>query len=130
MIQQDSNGSERILVVEDEAQIRRLVAEILDLEGYDVVTAEGGEDALMILDAAPQPFDLLITDIVMSGMSGKRLSEQTQGTYPTMKVLYMSGYPENASILHHVNVKGQHFLQKPFSPTSLADKVREVLDAQ
>ena len=110
--------------------MRELVKEVLTKQGYTVLTAGDGEDGLAISERESLPIDLLLTDVVMPKMSGRRLAETLLRTNPSLKVLYMSGYTDNA-ILHKgiLNPETQ-FIQKPFTPEAIARKVREVLDAK
>ncbi|HYZ86531.1 MAG TPA: PAS domain S-box protein [Bryobacteraceae bacterium] len=120
-------GGEKILVVEDEDAVRRVVQEMLEHHGYDVMVAPGGQDALAIF-ANQAKIDLLITDVVMPNMSGRELAQRLVASVPDLKVLYVSGYTDSAIVHHGVLEPGVHFLQKPFTPDQLARKVREVLD--
>jgi len=119
-------GSETVLVVEDMEVLRRLAQKSLVRFGYQVIVACGGEDALA--KAADHDFDLLLTDVVMPGLSGKDIYERLCPRMPHLKVLYMSGYTENTIAHHGILDRGTHFIQKPFRPRDLVGKVREVLD--
>jgi two-component system, cell cycle sensor histidine kinase and response regulator CckA len=121
-------GTETVLLVEDDDAIRELIREILEMEGYKVLTASSGHEALQVSQEIKDSIELLITDVVMPGMSGGDLSKTLAETYPEIKVLYMSGYTDDAVVRHGVLEEGTAFLQKPFSPDSLAHKVRAVLD--
>ncbi|MHB8763194.1 MAG: response regulator [Deferrisomatales bacterium] len=121
-------GSETVLVVEDEAVVRDLVRCILTGRGYRVVDAPNPAEALGICRSMPEPVHLLLTDVVMPGMGGRQLAERLAAERPGLKVLYMSGYLDNAIVHHGVLDPGVHFLQKPFTPLALARKVRQVLD--
>jgi PAS domain S-box-containing protein len=122
------SGSETILLVEDEESVRQLARQILTMEGYTVVAAENGEAALALCERYEGLIHLLVTDVVMPRMSGRRLADQLAILRPETKVLYTSGYTDNA-IVHQGEVDpGTPFLQKPFTPTTLRSKVREVLD--
>ncbi|MCJ7616428.1 MAG: response regulator, partial [Desulfobacterales bacterium] len=120
-------GSETVLIVEDDDGLRKLAHDILLLHGYRVLDAENGEDALRVSQAYEGQIDLMITDVVMPKMGGREAAERLQPLYPKMKVIYMSGYTENALVQHGVLAPGQNFIQKPFSPEGLAGKVREML---
>jgi DNA-binding NtrC family response regulator len=120
-------GTETILLVEDEEMVRHLAQNILESSGYDVLTAESVEDALRIASRPSVSIDLLLTDVVMPGMSGRDLATQLQSTHPEMHVLYMSGYTEDTIVHHGVLEQGINFLQKPFGPEQLLVSVREVL---
>ena len=123
-------GAETILLVEDEEPLRKLAARILKEYGYSIVGADNGIAALEITTEGDRPeIDLLVTDVVMPKMGGKELSIKLLEAYPKMGVLYICGYTENAIAHHGVLDEGVSLLQKPFSPQSLAEKVREVLDS-
>ncbi len=121
-------GTEIVLVVEDENMVRSLACEALEMFGYTVLTAASPEEALKVSDEYPGAIDLLVTDVVLPKMDGKSLSRSLSVKRPRMKVLYISGYAENAIVHHGVLDKGIHFLAKPFDLDSLVLKVREVLD--
>ncbi|MDQ3817984.1 MAG: response regulator [Acidobacteriota bacterium] len=120
-------GTETILVVEDEDGVRELLQEVLKGEGYTVLVASDGEKALRVSTGHEGPLHLLITDVVMPGMSGRQLAERLAGVRAGMKVLYMSGYTDTA-IEHGLLEGGIDFLQKPFTAVELARTVRRVLD--
>jgi len=122
------NGSETVFIVEDDDRLRNLTRKILERYGYSVLEAENGEDALRVSEAHDGPIDLMLTDVVMPKMSGRETAERLQPLYPQMKVIYMSGYTDNAIVHHGVLAPGLNFLEKPFSQEGLARKVREVLD--
>ncbi|MFH1742854.1 MAG: response regulator [bacterium] len=122
-------GTETILLVEDEEVVRNLVSRMLKEHGYTVLEASSGSEALQMCARREGPIHLLVTDVVMPGMSGRDLSERLSSERPEIKVLYMSGYTDNAIVQHGVLEEGVHFLQKPIMPEALARKVREVLDA-
>ena len=122
-------GSETILLVEDEGVVRALATSVLQDLGYKVLPSTSPEDALHIGERHTGPIDLLLTDVVLPGMSGRKVADHLTFLRPTMKVLYMSGYTDYAVARHGVLETNTVFLQKPFTPTSLARKVREVLDA-
>jgi CheY-like chemotaxis protein len=121
-------GSETILVVEDEKEVLKLASRILKGQGYRILEAATGEEALMICKENKEPFHLLLTDVVMPQMSGRQLKDQLERVRGDFKVLYMSGYTDNAIVHHGVLEKGMNFIQKPFTLDGLARKVREVLD--
>ena len=125
---EDLDGSETVLIVEDDGSLRKLARTILKEKGYKVLEAENGEEALKVSEAHDGMIDLMITDVVMPKMGGKEIAERLQPLYPQMKVIYMSGYTDNAIVHHGVLAPGLNFLEKPFSPKVLARKVREVLD--
>ncbi len=122
-------GGETILVVEDEEGVRTLAAYILRERGYNVLESASPHDAVAISEARKEPIHLLLTDVVMPGMSGRRLAEHLTFSHRGMAVLYMSGYTDTAIVHHGVLEPGTPFLNKPFTPDALARKVREVLDA-
>jgi PAS domain S-box-containing protein len=122
-------GWETVLLVEDEPLVRGLVRQLLQESGYTVLEASQGEDALRICRQAEGPIHLLITDVVMPGMSGRELAERMAPLRPETKVLFMSGYTDDAIVRHGVLAAEAAFLQKPFTPAGLTRKVREVLGA-
>jgi len=128
-IDQGGAGTETILVVEDEEAVRELTALILTSAGYRVITATDGPEALLEHGRHPDRIDLLLTDVVMPGMSGKELADRLTGLTPHLGVLYMSGYTDNAIVHHGVLDEGTHFIAKPFRGKGLLAKVRSVLDS-
>ncbi|MDX6476802.1 MAG: two-component system, cell cycle sensor histidine kinase and response regulator CckA, partial [Gaiellaceae bacterium] len=120
-------GSETVLLVEDEHVVRRLASEILVTHGYNVLEAEGGDEALGICRSGAGPIHLLLTDVVMPKLSGPELAQRVLLLEPEARLLYMSGYADDATLPHRVVAEGTPFLQKPFAPAALARKVREVL---
>ncbi|MDP3017805.1 MAG: response regulator, partial [Deltaproteobacteria bacterium] len=123
-----SGGGETILVVEDEEKVRQVTVQILTKNGYTVLEASHGDEAKQICEQHGGPIHLIVTDVVLPGMNGRELAESLASRYPGAKVLYMSGYTDNAIVHHGVLEKGLHFLQKPFNLEGLLRKVREVLD--
>jgi CheY-like chemotaxis protein len=121
-------GSETILVVEDEEVVRKLTVRILQEQGYRVLEGGQGIDAFSIADEHEGQIHLLLTDVVMPKMSGKELAGRIASLRPGIKVLYMSGYTDNAIAHHGILAKGMNFIQKPFAVDGLVRKVREVLD--
>jgi two-component system, cell cycle sensor histidine kinase and response regulator CckA len=121
-------GSETILVVEDDESLRKMAERMLKGYGYRVITARDGEEALEISGSHDAPIHLMLTDVVMPGMSGPDLAEQLKLRVPGIKVLYMSGYTDNAIAHHGVLERGIEFIHKPFTREGLATKVREILD--
>ena len=121
-------GTETILLVEDDENVRQIARSILVACGYTVLESEGGEEALGLCKTLGDSIDLLITDVVMPGMNGRKLAQRAEEFCPSAKVLYMSGYTDNAIVHHGVLDEGIAFLQKPFTLKSLSLKVREVLD--
>ena len=124
-----SRGQETVLVVEDEEVLRGLVKRMLGLLNYRALEAASGGEALLLCERHTEPIHLMITDMVMPQMGGRQLAERVASLHPEMKVLYMSGYTDNAIVHHGVLDPGTPFLQKPFTASSLAHAVREVLDA-
>jgi CheY-like chemotaxis protein len=122
------NGTETLLLVEDELQVRAIVRRMLEGRGYRVLEAASGAEALAIAHAEEQPIHLLITDVIMPSMSGRQLADAFLAARPKTRVLYVSGYTDNTILHHGVLEEGVAFLQKPFSQESLAIKVRQVLD--
>jgi PAS domain S-box-containing protein len=120
-------GSETILLVEDEEMVRKLAREVLQRNGYTVLEASNGGEALLTCEQHQGPIHMMITDVVMPQMSGRQLVERLTPLCPHMKVMYMSGYTDNA-ILHAGLAPDEAFLQKPFMPDGLLRKVRDVLD--
>jgi CheY-like chemotaxis protein len=120
-------GNESVLIVEDEAAVRRLAASVLRSSGYQVQEARDAVEAFALIQSR-QPFDLVITDVIMPRMSGKELYDQIKLSAPRIKVLFMSGYTDDALAHHGVLGPELSFLEKPFSPARLAHKVREVID--
>jgi signal transduction histidine kinase len=121
-------GQETLLLVEDEDSVRGLARQVLAAHGYTVLDARYSADAVRICEEFPSPIHLLVTDVVMPHMSGRELIDRVRPSRPDMKVLYLSGYTDDAIVRHGVLKAGTPFLQKPFTPTALACKVREVLD--
>ena len=122
-------GSETVLVVEDDEGVRTLAREFLEMDGYTALEARHGEEALQVCEQHEGPIHLMVTDVVMPGMSGRELAERLAPLHPEMKVLYMSGYTDNAIVRHCVLEPGTAFLQKPFTTGALACQARQVLDA-
>jgi PAS domain S-box-containing protein len=121
-------GSETILLVEDSKIIRDMASEALRLCGYTVVAAAGSGEALLVCERHGEQIHLLLTDVVMPHLNGPELAERLSRVRPDMKVIYMSGYTDNELARHGVVDMEVDFIQKPFTPTSLSRKVREVLD--
>ena len=120
-------GTETVLLVEDEESVRQLVRETLAAKGYRVVEADNGESGVAVAAKHQGKIDLVITDVVMPGMGGRELVKQLAQTRPETKVLYLSGYTEDAIVSEGTIESGAAFLQKPFTLQNLARKVREVL---
>ncbi len=121
-------GSETVLLVEDEAAVRSLARHVLRSCGYTVLEADDGQRAVQLVEDHRGPIDLVVCDVVMPYLGGRQLVERLSALRPVLKVLFVSGYTDDAVVRHGVLVSDYAFLQKPFTPTALAQKVREVLD--
>ena len=124
-----ANGSETILLAEDEESVRQLTARILERLGYEVIAAETATEALRIAEENGRKIDLLLTDLVMPELSGTALAERVRKLLPGIRVLFMSGYSDEVVTRNGTLTPGSAFLEKPFSGNELAAKVRETLDA-
>jgi CheY-like chemotaxis protein len=127
--QTDLRGTETILVVEDQEEVRQLTVTILEQYGYRVLKAAGGEEAMAVASGFADTIHLLLTDIVMPGMNGRALAGRLSANR-AIRVLFMSGYTENAVAHRGILDTGLDYIQKPFTPESLAKKVREVLGSR
>ncbi|HEV8436472.1 MAG TPA: PAS domain S-box protein [Methylomirabilota bacterium] len=125
---QQSRGTETILLAEDDDAVRALAQEILETSGYAVLAAQHPDEALAIAKRHPGPIHLLVTDVVMPGMSGRALADQLEPVRPGIRVLYVSGYTADAIVHHGVLEPGKEFLPKPYTPNALARRVRDILD--
>ena len=123
-------GAETVLVVEDEARVRKLIVDVLASQGYTVVEATRGEEALRLCKRRSGAIDLAVLDVVMPEMSGPDLGRQILPLCPGIRLLYISGYTDEAVLHHGIPESGVAFLQKPFLPDALLRKVRDVLDAR
>jgi CheY-like chemotaxis protein len=121
-------GTETILLVEDEEGVRALGRRILQAHGYTVIEAGDGASALRAAKAHRGTVSLLVTDVVMPGLNGRALAEQLVALRPSLKVLYVSGYTDDAVVRYGIQQDDTNFLAKPFTPDGLASKVRSVLD--
>jgi len=127
---QDLRGDQTVLVVEDDKGIRTLACEILEQYGYDVISAGDGEEALQVAAGHGGEIGLLLTDVVMPRLGGKGLYERLRQQRPEIKVLYMSGYTSDAIVHKGTLDPDTAFLQKPYTPISLARKVKETLSGR
>ena len=125
-----ARGSETVLLVEDEDGVRQLAREYLETSGYTVIEAENGHAALELAAMHTGPIHLLMTDVVMPGVSGRELAERVEKLRPGIKVLYMSGYTDQAVVHHGILETDAVLLQKPFTLVTLAEKLREMLVAE
>jgi two-component system cell cycle sensor histidine kinase/response regulator CckA len=125
-----TTGAETILLVEDEARVRKLIVDVLTARGYRVLEATRGEEALRLSRLHQGAIDLMVVDVVMPEISGPELVRQIAPVRPGTHVLYISGYTDEAIVHHGIPESGAAFLQKPFLPDALARKVREVLDSR
>ena len=121
------NGTETILVVEDEEMVRKLAREVLDERGYRVLEAANGDEAIKICHEYENPIHLVLTDVVMPGMSGREVAQAIKTAHPEAAVLYMSGYTDDAIVRHGVLEPGINFIEKPFTSQALVSKVMSVL---
>jgi len=120
-------GNETVLVVEDEGSLRDFVSEALEMWGYTVLLTSAGPEALELADGYQGKIDLLLTDVVMPGMSGRDLADRLKQKLPELKILFMSGYTDDSMIRHGIDQAKVAFLQKPFAPIALLKKARELL---
>jgi PAS domain S-box-containing protein len=127
LVRVPSQGAETILLAEDDESVRTLVATVLRTSGYVVLEAVSGEHAIEVAGTSKALIHLLLTDVVMPGMSGRILFERIAALNPETRVLFMSGYSDDAMLRHGVDTVGAHFIQKPFAMDALTAKVREAL---
>ncbi len=123
-------GTETILLVEDEDGVRALIRQVLTKYGYRVLEARNGADAIQVSERSVEPIHMLLTDVVLEQMGGRKLAEHLSKSRTDMRVLYISGYADDAIVQHGVLAAGTEFLQKPFTTDALAKKVRQVLDSK
>ena len=124
-----ARGKERLLLVEDEEAVRVLAAFSLRAQGYDVIEAVHGKEAIRVVQRDGCRIDMLVTDVVMPEMGGRELAETLKKQFPQLRILFVSGYTDDGVMRHGVEHQDVHFLPKPFTPLSLTKKVREILDA-
>ena len=127
-VEEVAGGTETILVVEDEPNLREITRIFLEDYGYRVLEAVDVEEALQIAKTFADPIHLLLTDVIMPGMSGRQLASQILTARPEMKVVYMSGYNDDLLVHHEVLEPGVTLLQKPFDKVQLATKIRSILN--
>jgi len=127
-IKKPSRGVETLLLVEDDAAVREVTLAMLADSGYKILQASSGDEALKICEEHKGEIHLLLSDVVMPGMSGKELADRIIEEHSGMKVLFMSGYTDNAIQHHGVLEPGTAFIEKPFSQAVLTRKIRDVLD--
>jgi DNA-binding NtrC family response regulator len=125
-----ANGGRTILVLDDEADVRKMVAAMLTSNGYKVLTAENGDSAIKAFKKSKHPIDLLLLDVVSPGLSGPMVADRIAELQPGLRVLFMSGYGNTNVVQRYVVEKGYALLTKPFTEPQLAQKVREVLERQ
>jgi two-component system cell cycle sensor histidine kinase/response regulator CckA len=128
-IHQKSGAGKTVLVLDDEADVRKLVATVLTRSGYKVLTAGDGDNAIKTFKRSKHPVDLLLLDVVSPGLSGPMVADRIVESQPGLPVLFMSGYDRTNVVQSYVLGKGYALLTKPFTPEQLAKKVRDVLDS-
>jgi CheY-like chemotaxis protein len=128
-VEKVDKGSQTILIVEDDAALLQVTRRSLEEVGYAILTARSAAEAIRISESHPGFIHLMVTDVIMPGMSGDKLASYLSSLRPQMKVLYVSGYTDNTTVHHGVLEPGLAFLQKPFSPKILARKVGELLSS-
>ncbi|HNG96523.1 MAG TPA: response regulator, partial [Acidobacteriota bacterium] len=122
------SGTETILLVEDDENVSELAVTSLKMYGYKVLMATGGKEAFQIIQSVNGLVDLVLTDVVMPALSGPDLAKMLRAKYPHLKILFMSGYTDDAIVRHGLLEAGVAFIQKPYTPLGLVQKVRQVLD--
>jgi CheY-like chemotaxis protein len=123
-----TRGSETILLVEDSIDLRSVVRQFLEIDGYKVLGAGDATQAMQVAKQYAGPIHLILTDVVLPGVSGRILAEQLMGVRPEANVLFMSGYTDDTVLYHQVSQAALNFIQKPFTRSNLVSKVRHVLD--
>ena len=122
-------GKGTVLVVEDQTEVRNFAVVVLKSKGYQVIAAGNAAEALAIWEQAGDRIHLVLADLVMPRMGGRELVERLSLLRPGIKALFMSGYTDDAIVRRGILDEGAHFIQKPFSPEELAEKIRTILDA-
>jgi len=128
-VKKGKRGSETIVVAEDDEGVRVLTTDILQKHGYNVITSGKCEELIQMMEHRLEPVHLLLTDVIMPGMNGIDLYKHMHGMFPAMKVVFMSGYTDDVIGQHGILEKGVHFIQKPFTISTLTSRIREVLDS-
>ena len=126
-MEKKKEGRKTILVVDDEAEVRKLVGAMVTRHGYNVLTADSGDHAITLVKNQKNPIDLLLTDVVAPGMSGPMLADKLAELQPGLRVLFMSGYDNTQVVQRYVVEKGHALLHKPFTVEELGRKVGEML---
>jgi DNA-binding NtrC family response regulator len=125
------DGNERIIIIEDDEALRKIIVRTLEKYGYEVFAARSGKEAMELFSSDGQKkFDLLITDVIMPEMSGKDAADRFVEMFPGLKVIFISGYTDSIIVNHGIKNGERVFLQKPFSPEEIARKVRDTLDVK
>lgn len=122
------SAAKTVLVVDDEPSVLRVASKVLRRDGYEILEALGGEEALRIASEHDGDIDLLLTDVVMPGLGGRELGERFRAQHPSTALLFMSGYTEDEVLLQGIRVAEVNYISKPFTVAGLREKVREVLD--
>jgi CheY-like chemotaxis protein len=129
VIQKFKEGNETVVIAEDNEGVRELTSDILTKSGYCVLTASNTDDLLQTIQDYNGSIDLLLTDVIMPGLNGRELYDRLKDSYPSLKVIFMSGYTDDVIAHHGILEEGVDFIQKPFSVNILTDKLRKVLDS-
>jgi PAS domain S-box-containing protein len=124
-----ASGDETVLLVEDEALVRKVVSRILERAGYRVLVAASGDEALAMCERIPTPIDALVTDVVMPGMGGRELADRVTERFPGLKVLFMTGFTDDEFLRRGILDQGRDIMVKPFSPKDLLRRLRDILNA-
>jgi two-component system cell cycle sensor histidine kinase/response regulator CckA len=122
-------GARRILVVEDQDEVRGFATDVLRSSGYQVMEASSGDEATRLFESHDEPIDLLLTDVVLHGMNGRELAERFVQSFPAASVLFTSGYPDDVTARKGVPRGSVAFLPKPYSPEALTSRVAELLNS-